>query len=55
MHEELLDTYLGEFEGKKINLPENPFFVPNKESLRYHRENIFGLFKYSGRIMSVNN
>ena len=55
VHEELLDTYLGEFEGKKINLPENPFFVPNKESLRYHRENIFGLFKYSGRIMSVNN
>ena len=55
VHEELMNTYLGEFAGKKINLPENPFFIPNKESLKYHRENIYGLFKYSGRIMSVNN
>ncbi len=55
VHEELMNTYLGEFEGKKINLPENPFFIPNKESLKYHREKIFGLFKYSGRISSVNS
>lgn len=55
VHEELMNTYLGEFEGKKIHLPENPFFIPNKESLRYHRENIYGLFKYSGRISSVSN
>mgnify|MGYP006069532515 CR=1 FL=1 len=54
VHEELMNTYLGEFEGKKINLPENPFFIPDKENLRYHRENIFGLFKCSGRISSVN-
>lgn len=55
VHEELMNTYLGEFEGKKINLPENPFFIPNKESLKYHRENIYGLFKYSGRISSISN
>lgn len=55
VHEELMSTYLGEFEGKKIYLPDNPFFIPNKESLKYHRENIFGLFKYSGRISSAIN
>lgn len=54
VHEELMNTYLGEFEGKKINLPENPFFIPDKKNLKYHRENIFGLFKCSGRISSVN-
>lgn len=54
VHEELMNTYLGEFEGKKINLPQNPFFIPDKENLRYHRENIFGLFKCSGRISTVN-
>lgn len=55
VHEELMNTYLGEFAGKKIYLPENPFFIPNKESLKYHRDNIYGLFKYSGRILSVNS
>lgn len=55
VHEELMDTYLGEFDGKMINLPSNPFFIPNNESLKYHRENIFGLFKYSGRITSTIN
>jgi len=53
VHEELMNTYLGEFDGRMIFLPQNEFFAPSLESLRYHRENIFGLFKYSGRISSI--
>ena len=52
VHDEIKDTVLSEFNGKKINVPTDPYFQPEKKFLKHHRENIFGLFIYSGSIRS---
>jgi len=53
VHPELIDTELNEFDGKKIFEPVGTFFKPNPKYLKYHRENVFGLFKISGQIRSL--
>jgi hypothetical protein len=50
VHEHLMGTPLKEYAGKNILLPAEPYFQPEKKFLRHHRENIFGLFLYSGSI-----
>lgn len=55
VHEEVKSKYLNQFNGKKIFLPENDFFKPNKEFLKYHRETIYGMFKYTGSIRRMTN
>lgn len=50
VHDEIDSEYLKSFNGKQIRLPENSFFVPDKSNLSYHRENVFGLFKTTGRL-----
>lgn len=50
VHEEVESDYLKFFHGKEIRLPENQFFKPDKLNLYYHRKNVFGLFKITGRL-----
>ena len=55
VHEDVKSKYLNQFNGKRIFLPENDFFRPNKDFLKYHREFIYGMFKYTGSIRKVTN
>lgn len=48
------ESYLGEYHGKEINVPKDPFFQPRFEFLEYHRLNIYGLFLRSGVIQSID-
>ena len=50
VHPEIIDTELNEYHGKKIFEPIDTFFKPNIKYLKYHKENVFGLFKHSGSI-----
>jgi predicted restriction endonuclease len=36
--------YLKEQHGKEILIPEDSRSKPNKDSLKWHRENVFGIF-----------
>ncbi|MFA6525025.1 MAG: HNH endonuclease [Patescibacteria group bacterium] len=54
VHKDVKETMLKEIDGKKINLPIEDFFKPNKEYLKHHRENVFGLFHHSGSLRSIN-
>ena len=42
VHEKLNDSYLMQFNNRKIKLPKNKSFHPNIEYIKFHRENIFG-------------
>lgn len=55
VHTDVKSEYLNQFNGKRMFLPENDFFKPNKDFLKYHREYIFGMFKYTGSIRKINN
>ncbi len=44
VHEKNDDEYVNQFHLKQIRIPPNKFFMPDKENIRYHRENIFGKF-----------
>lgn len=50
VHKDIQSDYLRSFDGKMLTIPSNPFFVPNQENLKYHQENVFGLFKTTGRL-----
>lgn len=50
VHPEVDSDYLRQFDHKKIRLPENTFFVPDIENIKYHREHVYGLFLTSGRL-----
>lgn len=52
VHNEVKNTELKGLDGKKIFIPKDPYFRPEKKFLKHHRENIFGLFMYSGSIRS---
>ena len=52
VHEDVKDTLLAEYDEKKINIPIEDFFKPEKSFLDYHKKNIFGLFKYAGVMRS---
>lgn len=54
VHDEVKNTILKEFDGKKIFIPKDPYFQPERKFLKHHRENIFGLFVYSGSIRSFS-
>lgn len=53
VHDEVKDTILSEIDGKRITVPNEPYFQPEKKFLKHHRENIFGLFVYSGVIRNT--
>ncbi len=50
VHPKVESDYLNSFNGKKIRIPSNSFFIPDLENLRYHRENVYGLFLTTGRL-----
>lgn len=50
VHPEINSEYLKLYDGKKINVPTNSFFVPDLNNLKYHQEHIYGLFKITGRL-----
>lgn len=50
VHPKATSDYLKSFDGKKIYMPNNPFFVPDLENIHYHRENVYGLFLTTGRL-----
>jgi hypothetical protein len=52
VHDEVKTTILSEIDGKRIVVPDDPYFQPEKKFLKHHRENIFGLFVHSGAIRS---
>jgi hypothetical protein len=50
VHEKVESTYLQSFNKKTIYLPQNTFFLPDLNNMRYHRENVYGLFLTTGRL-----
>lgn len=50
IHGEINSSYLNSYQGKSIYVPSIDFFKPDLNSIKYHRENVFGLFKTSGRL-----
>lgn len=52
VHKEMQKSILMEYADQKIFTPVDPYFQPEKKFLKHHRENIFGLFLYSGSIRS---
>lgn len=50
VHPKISSEYLSSFNGKKIRVPSNQFFVPDMDNVRYHRENVYGLFLTTGKL-----
>lgn len=50
VHPEITSDYLNSFNGKQIRVPNNQFFVPDLNNVRYHRENVYGLFLTTGKL-----
>lgn len=50
VHPKIESGYLNSFNGKQIRIPDDPFFVPDLENVRYHRQNVYGLFLTSGKL-----
>ena len=50
IHDEVKHTFLADYDGESLTIPADPYFRPAQKFLQHHRENIFGLFKYSGVI-----
>lgn len=50
VHPKITSEYLNLFNGKKIRIPSNQFFVPDLDNVRYHRENVYGLFLTTGKL-----
>ncbi|HMZ60078.1 MAG TPA: HNH endonuclease [Leptospiraceae bacterium] len=54
VHDEVKNTMLKEYDGKPLVVPADPFFKPDKNYLKHHRENVFGLFRHSGVIRNLS-
>lgn len=50
VHPKISSEYLNMFSGKRIRVPKNQFFVPDLENVKYHRENVYGLFLTTGKL-----
>ena len=44
VHPEVESDYLKQYNNKSLYIPENAFFRPDINNLRYHRTHIFGLY-----------
>ncbi len=53
VHEDVKNTLLNEYHGKKIIVPKVDYFQPSVVFLQHHRANVFGMFKYSGMIRKI--
>lgn len=45
VHPESTNVLLKEYHMKQIRVPSNKFFQPSAESIKYHREHVYGSFK----------
>lgn len=50
VHPQIESDYLRSFNNQSIRIPGDPFFVPDVENIRYHRESVYGLFLTTGRL-----
>lgn len=50
VHDEIKSSFLLQYDGKEMNVPEIDFFKPDLKFLQYHQENIYGVFISSGRL-----
>lgn len=50
VHPEITSDFLRGYSGQQIRVPTNPFFAPDLQNIRYHRENVYGLFLTTGRL-----
>lgn len=50
VHPKTTSEYLWSFDGKRIHIPSNPFFIPDLENIKYHNQAVYGLFLTSGRL-----
>ena len=50
VHPQIESDYLKSFDNQRIRIPSNPFFIPDTENIRYHRETVYGLFLTTGRL-----
>lgn len=50
VHPKIESEFLKSFNGQQIRLPSNQFFVPDLANVRYHRENVYGLFLTTGKL-----
>jgi len=50
VHDDVNRGMLAAYHGKKLYVPVDPYFRPEPTFVKYHQENIFGLFKNSGGI-----
>lgn len=50
VHPKIESEYLNSFNGKQIRIPSNQLFVPDLDNVRYHRENVYGLFLTTGKL-----
>lgn len=50
VHTDAEGDLLRNYDGKKIYVPDDPFFQPALDSIKYHRENVYGLFKKTGTL-----
>ncbi len=54
VHPDIDSDYLKQYNNKQLYIPDNMFFRPDINNLRYHRANIFGLFKTAGSLMKAS-
>jgi hypothetical protein len=45
IHKDSNSSFLAPFEGRDLFIPEDPFFRPNLENIKWHRDNVFGTFR----------
>lgn len=50
VHPKITSEYLNSFNRKHIRVPSNQFFAPDLNNVRYHRENVYGLFLTTGKL-----
>jgi predicted restriction endonuclease len=50
VHRNTSSDWLWSYNSAKILIPEEPFFQPAICNIKYHRENVYGLFLTSGRL-----
>ena len=50
IHPEITSEYLRKYDRQQIRIPSDTFFAPNLDNVRYHQENVYGLFLKSGRL-----
>ena len=53
VHPEVESDYLKQYNNKSLYIPENAFFRPDINNLRYHQTHIFGLFKTAGSLVKA--